>query len=146
LKPVQRIALPLAIMFEAALGVFMIGNQVSSLVEGWRDFPAATSHTREGLIPISRAYQTHGKGSSQSIQTMPIWSDLEITEEDFAFMKSNRSPSDPGRNPDEISSRGYFCAKVMVEQSGEALRILHAGSQKLTKGTVVICPVGMRSQ
>lgn len=141
----QRIVLPLVIMLEAAIGIFMVSHHTASIVEGWMDFPAGKTHTREVLFPIARAYQTHGKGASQDIQTMPIWSDLEITREDFAFMQNHRRPGDDGRNPDEISSQGYFCAKVTIEQSGNALRILHAGSQKLPEGTVILCPSPTRA-
>jgi len=112
-------------------------------MEGWLDFPSGKSHTRQVLFVISRAYQTHGKGSSQYIQTMPIWSNLEITREDFAFMRNHR-PGDDGQNADEISSRGYFCAKVTIEQTDKALRILHSGSQKLPQGAVILCPIPTR--
>lgn len=60
-------------------------------------------------------------------------------------MRSNRRPGDNGRKPDEISSRGYFCADVTIEQSDKALRILHAGSQTLPEGTVILCPVAARA-
>jgi len=52
-------------------------------------------------------------------------------------MQNNRRPGDDGRNPNEISSLDYFCAKVTIEQSDKALRILHAGSGKLPQGTVI---------
>jgi hypothetical protein len=139
LSLIQRIMLPLVLMLEAAIGIFLVANHTSSIVEGRLDFPAGKTHTRQVLFLISRAYQTHGKGRSQYIQTMPIWSNLEITREDFVFMQNNRRPGDD-HNPDEISSRGYFCAKVTIEQSGGALRILHAGSQKLPTGTIILCP------
>ena len=136
----QRIMLPLVLTFETAIGLFLVDGHVASIVEGWHDFPAQTSHTREALFPISRAYQTDGKGSSQYIQTAPIWTNLEITREDYAFMRTHRNPDDHGQNTDEISSRGYFCANGTVEQSDNALRILHSGSRKLPQGTVILCP------
>ncbi len=143
---VQRIVLPLVLMFLTAIGIFLVTGHLSSIAEGWVDFPKAKSHTHPAFFLISRAYQTHGKASSQYIQTMPIWSTLEITREDFAFMRNHRSPEDRGKNPNEISSRGYFCAKVNVEESDNALRILHAGSQKLPQGTVILCPVPTRTR
>jgi hypothetical protein len=146
LAMIQRIMLPLVLMLEAAIGVFMVANHTASIVEGRLDFPTGETHTRQVLFQISRAYQTHGKGRSQYIQTMPIWSNLEITHEDFVFMQNNRRPRDDGHNPDEISSRGYFCAKVTIEQSDHALRILHAGSRKLPESTVILCPVLTRAR
>jgi hypothetical protein len=136
----QRVVLPLVIMLETAIGVFLVADHSASIVEGWADFPAERTHTKQVLIQISRAYQTHGKGRSQYIQTMPVWSNLEIAPEDFAFMRNNRRPGDDGHSPDEISSRGYFCANVLIEQSDHAVRILHAGSHELPKGTVILCP------
>ena len=138
---IQRIMLPLTFMFVTAIGIFLVAGHVASIIEGRVDFPAGKSHTRQVLLLISRAYQTHGKGSSQYIQTMPIWSNLEITSADFTFMRNHRRLGDDGKNPDEISSRGYFCAKVTIEQSDEAVRILHSGSQKLPQGTVIVCPI-----
>jgi hypothetical protein len=141
---IQRIMLPLVIMLVAAIGIFMVANDTASIMEGRLDFPAGKTHKRQVLLQISRAYQTHGKGSSQYLQTMPIWSNLEITREDFAFMRNNRRPGADDHNPDEISSDGYFCAKLAIEESDKALRILHAGSQKLPGGTVILCPVATR--
>ena len=141
---IQRVMLPLVLMFVTAIGIFLVAGHLSSIIDGWVDFPADKSHTRQALLLISRAYQTHGKGGSQYIQTMPIWSNLEVTREDFLFMRNHRRPDDDGKNFDEISSRGYFCAKVTIEQSDRALRILHSGSQKLPQGTVILCPVPTR--
>jgi hypothetical protein len=73
---------------------------------------------------------------------MPIWSNLEITRADYEFMLANRRPGDKGKNPDEISSKGYFCARVTLEQAGDALRVLHAGNRTLPQGTVMVCPQG----
>jgi hypothetical protein len=143
---IQRIMLPLVFMVEAAIGIFLVTNHIASIVEGRLDFPSGKTHSSQMLISISRAYQTHGKGASQYIQTTPIWSNLEITRDDFAFMQNNRRPGDNGHNPDEISSSSYFCAKVAIEQYGSALRILYAGSQELPKGTVIRCPVSDRLQ
>ena len=143
---IQRIMLPLVFMFEAAIGIFLVTNHVASIVEGRLDFPAGKTHTRQVLFLISRAYQTHGKSASQYIQTMPIWSNLEITHEDFVFMQNNRRPGDDGHNSDEIASRGYFCVKVTIEESDKALRILHSGSRKLPQDTVIRCPVLKRVQ
>ena len=138
---IQRIMLPLVIVVETAIGIFMVANHAASIAEGWLDFPTGKTHTRQVLFQISRAYQTHGKDSSQYIQTMPVWANLEISREDYLFMRNHRRPGDDGHNPDEISSRGYFCAKLTIEQSDKATRILHTGSQKLPGGAVIFCPV-----
>jgi hypothetical protein len=111
-----------------------------STIDGALDFPPEHTRSFPALLKISRAYQTHGKGRSWNIQTTPIWTNLDITETDYDFIASHRRPGDAGRDPDEISSRGYFCAKVTLQRAGEAMRIMHAGTRKLPTGTVVVCP------
>jgi hypothetical protein len=118
----------------------MVTSHTASIVEGFHDFPPDQTRTSSALLLISRAYQTHGKSRSWNIQTTPIWSNLDITEDDYDFMLAHRRVGDDPRDPDEISSRGYFCARVTIQQSANALRIMHAGSHKLPKGSVIICP------
>jgi len=136
----RRIGIALSVVFLGLLAGFTITYQSADMIEQIRDFPAAKTKTYPALLLISRAYATHGKGDSWNIQTMPLWSNLEITQSDYNFMLARRA--DDSRNPDEISSRGYFCARVTMQSAGDALRILHAGNRKLPKGTVVICPQG----
>ncbi len=122
------------------ISAFMFCSYTTDIIEGWIDFPASKTVSLQSLLVISRAYQTHGKSSSSNIQTTPIWSNLDITSEDYRFMQTHRRPGDVGRDPDEISSHGYFCAKVTLQQAGGAVRVLHAGRQTLPKNTVIICP------
>lgn len=113
---------------------------LADIGSGWIDFPRDKVRSFPTLLLISRAYQTHGKGRSWNIQTEPIWSNIDITEDDYAFMLAHRRPGDRGKDPDEISSRGYFCARVTIERAGEAMRVMHAGRQKLPEGSVIVCP------
>ena len=135
----RRAALVFGLSMLGFLSVAMVSIRTATIVEGLIDFPPDKTKTYTTLILISRAYQTHGKGRSWNIQTTPIWSDLEITKEDYEFMRTHRRIGDNTTDPDEISSKGYFCAHVRIQQSGNALRVLHAGSLKLPKGSVVIC-------
>ena len=122
------------------LGVFLVSSRTANIVAGLIDFPPGKTRSYEKLLLISRAYQTHGKGRSWDIQTTPIWSDLDITEDDYEFMLTHRQVGDTARDPNEIRSNGYFCVHVTMQESGNALRVLHAGSRTLPKGSVVICP------
>lgn len=122
------------------LAVFLVTYRSVDIVEGYIDFPSAKTRTYPSLLVIWRAYRTHGKGQSWNIQTTPIWSNLDVTETDYNFMLAHRNTVDHGRDPDEIASHGFFCARVTLQQSGNALRIMNAGSQKLPSGTVVVCP------
>lgn len=140
LKLWQRIYLAIALAMLGFLTVFLLSSRIATLTENYRDFPAANTRTFYGFLRIDRAYRTHGKRQSWNIQTMPIWSNLDITPSDYGFMLNHRPPGDRGLDDDEIASRGFFCAHVLMQQSGNALRVLNAGSRKLPKGTVVICP------
>ena len=141
----SRVVRALALALAGFIGVFLVSIRVADIVEGSIDFPPGRTTSHRALLLISRAYQTHGKGRSWNIQTMPLWSDLEITEDDYDFMLAHRRPGDDPRNPDEISSHGYFCALVTIEQSGDAMRVMHAGSHRLPRGTVILCPSSARS-
>lgn len=145
LKVWQRIYLAIALAMLGFLSVFLLSSRIATLVENHLDFPAARTRTYSGFLLINRAYRTHGKGQSWNIQTMPIWSNLDITPSDYGYMLKHRRPGDPGRDDDEISSRGYFCSHVLMQQSGSAVRVLNAGTHKLPSGTVVICPAGVTS-
>lgn len=136
----RRIGIAISCLILGFLSAFTLANSTSTLLENQIDFPPSTTKTYLGLIRISRAYQTHGKGRGWDIQTMPLWADLNITQHDYEYMLRHRRPGDQTTNPDRISSNGYFCARVTVQQSGRALRILHAGSHKLPEDSVMICP------
>lgn len=140
MKAWQRACLATALAIVGFLSVFLLSSQIAKLVENHIDFPAGSTKTYPAFLFINRAYRTQGKEQSWNIQTTPIWSNLDITEGDYSFMLSHRRPGDDGHNPNEISSKSYFCAKVTMQQSDNALRILNAGSHQLPAGTVVICP------
>jgi hypothetical protein len=136
----RRTAISACLALIGFIFVFLLASRAASIVEGYLDFPPSRTRTFQTLLLISRAYQTHGKGRSWDIQTMPIWSDIEITEHDYTFMLAHLPPGDSSRNPDDIWSGGYFCAQVTLQKAGNALRILHSGSEKLPEGSIVICP------
>ena len=128
-----------------AIGASLLVLNTADIVWMAIDFPPAKTKTFTGNLLISRAYRTHGKSAGWNIQTTPLWSDLNITASDYDFMLAHRRPGDPGTDPDEISSRGYFCAKVTLQSSGNAVRVLHAGNGALPMGTVDVCPPGVKS-
>ncbi len=137
-----RACLAVLLPFFAFLAVFLLSSRVAGLVEGWIDFPAAQTRTHPALLVIARAYRTHDKGLSWNIQTTPPSSNLQITKADYDFMLRNQPPAGIARHGDEILSHGFFCAKVMVQQTQIALRVLHAGTKTLPQGTVVVCHTG----
>jgi hypothetical protein len=136
----QRIVWPLCAALIGFLTLFLFSSTATELVENRNDFPAAQTKTFDGFLSISRAYHTHGKSQSWNIQTMPVWSNMEITQADYEFMLSHRPEGPNASNKDEITSRGLFCAHVTMQRTDKALRVLHAGRGKLPEGTVIICP------
>lgn len=136
----QRVRLVFSLGLFGLISVALVTMRAASIIEGRIDFPPGKTTSQIALISISRAYRTHGKGQSWKIQTTPVWSDLDITEADYDFMMTHRRAGDDSHNADEISSNGYFCARVTIQQSGNALRVMNAGSRTLPAGTVVICP------
>jgi hypothetical protein len=138
----RRGAIAIALAALGALCALLLLIPLMNIVLVRIDFPPDRTRTYQGLLRISRAYQTHGKSRSWNIQTMPIWSNMDITKEDYDFMLAHRRPGDSTNDPDEISSKGYFCARVAFQEAGDgdALRVMHAGSGKLPRGTVILCP------
>jgi hypothetical protein len=136
----RRVGMACCFAVAGFLSVFLLSSAGADLIESRIDFPPATTKTHMGLLIIWRAYCSHGKRTSWHIQTTPLWSDLDITQADYEFMSAHRSPDDPGLNPDEVSSHGYFCARAILQESGTAVQVLGAGSHRLPQGTVVVCP------
>lgn len=130
-----------------ALSALLLLGTTSNIVQNLIYFPAAQTHSFSALIPISRAYVGHSRtcaaeNSCWNVQTMPIWSDLNVFEGDYRFMLENRRPNDAGQDDAEISSLGYHCLRVKLQKAGQAMRIIDSGSQTLPKGSVVLCPDG----
>ena len=134
-----RIRLAFVFALEGGLATILISDRVASIIENRIDFPPSTTRTFRALLPIGRAYRMDPRtGSSWIIQPV-IWTNIDITHPDYRFMLFHRGWNGEGPEPSSLSSDGYFCADVVMQQSGEALRVLHAGSSKLPTGTIGIC-------
>ena len=138
----RRTGLAIAFAAMGALAIFGLYIGMMDMLLGVIDFPPDKTRTYTGLVRISRAYQSKGRNPNWNIQTMPIWSNMNITKEDYDFMLAHRRPGGSANDPDEISSKGYFCARVTLQEAGdgEALRVMNAGRRKLPQGTVIVCP------
>lgn len=128
-----------------ALTATLLLVTLSDLIQNWFYFPAHETQTYRATIPIERAYvgqarYCRAQNSCWNVQTTPLWSVLNVFEDDYEFMLANRSPDDAGKDPEEISSNGRHCLQVTMQQAGEALRILEAGAGTLPNGSVVACP------
>ena len=135
-----RVLASFGFLFVGFLCVLFAAVPIMNIIEGTIDFPAAKMRTFQGALLISRAYEMHGKGKSWHIQTKPIWTDINISQQDFRFMQSHRRQDDLSGKSDEIRSDGYFCANVTLQSAGDALRVVHAGRSTLPKGSIGVCP------
>jgi hypothetical protein len=140
----RRIFIPFIFWVVGACASFLVLNTAANLVLNARDFPPEKTRTFKLIFRISRAYRTYGRNASWNIQIMPVQRHMYITRADYEFMLRRRAPADHGTDPDEISSSGYFCARVTAQESGDALRIMHTGDAKLPRGSVIICPKASR--
>jgi hypothetical protein len=145
----NRIGFVVACSFLTFLASIVAFMPASDIIAGRMLFPATSAKTFDALLPIGRAYRTYARvgGYSWTIQPTPLWSNIDITQADWNYMLARRQPWDVGTNPDNISSRGYFCAKVTMQKSGDALRVLYVGnynplnwSYKLPNGAIMVCP------
>jgi hypothetical protein len=122
------------------LATVLLLSTVANIIENRRDFPPERTRTFGALLPIERAYRMDSRtGSSWIIQPAPIWSNIDIAHADYSFMLARSGTGSTRKEPSNVPSRSYFCAKVTMQQSGEALRVLHAGSQALPAGSVGVC-------
>lgn len=119
--------------------VLLLGT-AANIIENRRDFPVGSTRAFGALLPIEQAYRMDSRtGSSWIIQPAPIWSNIDISHADYSFMLARTGTANARKEPSDVPSRSYFCAKVTMQQSGEALRVLHAGTQALPPGSVGIC-------
>jgi len=131
----------------AALALFFVGLIFSFLavlasgdfVQGMIYFPHSKTKSYQSVLKISRAYIMDGKNKSWIIQTMPDWTNIDISQEDYNYMLAHRRSDDKVNDTTDISSNGYFCANVTLEQAGSAIRVMHSGYEKLPKGSVTLC-------
>ena len=122
------------------LSALLVTSTIANIIHNRRDFPPGKTRTYWTLLPIQRAYRMDSRtGSSWIIQPAPIWSNIDIAHSDYSLMLSRSASGSAKPEPSSVPSHSYFCAKVLMQQSGEALRVLHAGTHALPPGTVGIC-------
>jgi hypothetical protein len=122
------------------LATILLLGTAANIIENHHDFPSESTRTFGALLPIERAYRMDSRtGSSWIIQPAPIWSNIDITHADYSFMLARSGTLKPREEPSNVPSHSYFCAKVTMQESGEALRVLHAGRQALPSGSVGVC-------
>jgi hypothetical protein len=140
----RRVFIPFVFWLMGTAAAFGVIYTAANLMLNARDFPPEKTRSFKLIFRISRAYRTYGTNAGWDIQIMPVRRHMYITRGDYEFMLRRRAPADHATDPDEISSGGYFCAHVTAQESGDALRIMHAGDATLPRGSVIICPKASR--
>lgn len=129
------------------LGTLLFTDTVTNIVLGKLYFPPDRTETFHALLPIGRAYRAESRfGDSWVMQPTPLWTNIDIAQADYDFMVAGRRVHDVRDEPRDVPSRGIFCARVTMQRSGDALRVLHAGRETLPEGSVVRCPPAARGQ
>ncbi len=136
---VRALAAILVFGLLGGLATLLLSSTTADIIENRSDFRSGNIQTYWALLPIGRAYRSDSRtGSSWIIQPL-IWSNIDISHADYRFMLSHSGRNDEASEPASVPSNGHFCAKVEIQQSGNALRVLHAGTHTLPTGTVGIC-------
>jgi hypothetical protein len=106
------------------------------------DFPAATTRTSWVLLPIdeaSRSQERYG-GASWWVETPLSRTMLAIRHEDYSVMTSRVfNLKDGDDEPATVPSNGLFCAKVEVEEAGNAVRLPPSAADRLPLDSIGIC-------
>jgi hypothetical protein len=86
----------------------------------------------ERQFPIARTYISHGKGVSYHIQLAEPFADLLLTSDDYTAIFGTS---------EEVRPTGY-CLDALVEQKGEAVRIMYPSVHPIPRGRVRRCGPG----
>lgn len=123
-----------------AVGTLLFLTTLANIAENHRLFPPEATRTYWALLPIERAYRSDAKGNrSWIMQPAPYWAEIHITHADYRRMLPGTAAANRRSKPKSVSSRSHFCAKVQMQQSGDALRVLHAGRGTLPARSVGVC-------
>ena len=122
------------------VGTLLFLSTLANIAENRRLFPSETTRTYWALLPIERAWRSDARSNrSWIIQPAPYSAEINITHADYRRMLPGTAAANRRSKPKSVSSRSRFCAKVQMQQSGAALRVLHAGKGSLPVGTVGVC-------
>ena len=120
----------------AAIGAVMLYGPVAAAIHGSVDFPSSTTREYRTFLPILHANHRNGRTQSWWVRLAQYNVDMEIVGQDYRFM-DNIS----GKSAGTIASNNYFCADVVIQQSGGAIRIMHTTVGALHPHSIVVCPI-----
>ncbi len=117
----------------------------TAMIDGYdlsHDFPAGQVQTYAFDWPIDRAYvrnESSGRGSVTRyyVHLTPAWDkDWHISRHDFADLQAQA-----GTKADQVDSHGRFCAHVMLQKAGTAVRIVGVTNLRgIPSDSLHLCP------
>lgn len=124
--------------FAAAL---QVSTAVTNVEQMRADFPVDKTQTYTAQWPVVDAYRlkTRKEGTSYSIHTPTLSLPQDIRAEDFNFMRANVAPEDVSQDGNQILSRGRFCANVVLQRAGDAVRLMVGPGRPLPAGSIGLC-------
>jgi uncharacterized membrane protein YhaH (DUF805 family) len=128
---VKRVG-PKAVIGSLAMGlltgllVSSVADRVIQLVE----FSSGKTVQYTQYFLISRAYVSHGKGSSYHIQISDPFDDFALSRDDYGAIFGNS---------EEVRPSG-LCLRAQVQRNGAAMRIMYPEGRTISSGGVVRCP------
>ena len=119
--------LAMAVLLAAIAGVGMLSLIITEapIIATHMAFAPARTHSFVAHLPVRRVYLQPQAGPWM-IVTKTQWPPLAISDGDHAFILAH-----PG---------GWICARVNLQQAGDAVRIPHMRTYSLPDGSVELCP------
>lgn len=134
---VRTLVAVLAFAVMGALATFQLATGLIHVAENRSLFAPASTVTFNALLPIGRAYRMR---NSYVIQPAPLWANIDISKADYDVIAEGSGIDRRHGEPESVPSRGRFCARVTMQRSPDAVRVLHAGYHTLPPGSVAACP------
>ncbi len=138
---VFRIVLMVLAVVLGFASAFQVSIAVTNVAQMRADFPADKTQTYRAQWPITAAYRFHSRkeGTTYSIDTTTLVTSMNVHRQDFDFMSGNSAPEDIGMKGDQVLSHGRFCANVVLQRAGDAIRLMVGPGRPLPSGSIGLC-------
>lgn len=135
----KRVGLSLFVFVASFIAVCFIASQfITSLIE-MQDFPAGKTTSATEIVPITQAYQTHGRASGDYIRTP--YGHFRVRTSDYGRLKTQRPVAFTDVSADKVTINGYYCAKLPVQTAGNAVRVMMGAEDYVPTDSLELCPV-----
>jgi hypothetical protein len=145
LSPGARGGARIASSAAVGLATLLLALQSGEVLISWSAqaaaFPANRTIQYRGYLHLDRVMRVSGKWGGNFVRLVPWEIDLKISNDDYnavhgALGKVPRAADDPTNEPDVRQ----FCVQGVLQQAGDALRIVSEPGHILPRGSIVRCP------